>query len=360
MAFAAFRFYDDRIASPERSLTMAHFVSLEKYIPSPEDDITILYAPAGGSALVGLWGFMDGGTACTVRVVAGPGSATVKDKRGSAVQVWALSKLSAASRIQAFSGDRPFSGVLEVTVSPQAANLGDQNKALLASSDPAQRAFIDKVPVQTVPLAKGIGDYAHSPMMGTVRGLAVHITAGLGAATSLKETFESRGASTHFVIDRDGGVAQYVAASIKAQAQGPGNSHFLSVEMVGRGENSGACQAMTDPQLQKLRALWGWVRSQHPTVPNRLGWTYSGLGKALATQMKTLYRDMARELSDLHYCHGDSDSIATCVDSSGLSCHYWLDNAAKPCPGIAIMGQLPQVLGHPRVRIAGDQDYILG
>ena len=54
---------------------MAHFVSLQRNPPSPEDDINILFADAGGNAQAGLWCFMDGSTACTVKVT-GPGTAT--------------------------------------------------------------------------------------------------------------------------------------------------------------------------------------------------------------------------------------------------------------------------------------------
>ncbi|HCB13067.1 MAG TPA: hypothetical protein DEP36_05795 [Gammaproteobacteria bacterium] len=337
---------------------MAHFVSLERYIPLPEDDVEFVYAAANGTAQLGLWGFKDGNIVCTVRVISGPGIAIAKEQRGS-VQVWSFRGLTTASRIQAFSGNRPFTGVLEVREVPQTATLGEQNKALLSSNNPAERAFIGSAPVPAVALMRGIGDYAYAPKMGMIRGLAVHITAGAGAANSLKNTFESRQASAHFVIDRGGDIVQYVAASIKAQAQGPGNSHFLSVEMVGIGDNSGACQEMTEAQLHKLRQLWAWVREQHTSVPNRLAWAYSGMSKGLSNTLTKLYRDMANALSDLHYCNGNSDSISACIDSWGLSCHYWLDNAAKPCPGIAIMGQLPQVLGYPRVRVTGDEKFIL-
>lgn len=338
---------------------MAHFVSLEKYVPSAEDDVKYLYSSANGIAQVGLWGFKDGSTVCTVRVVEGPGKATSGERRGTHVQVWSFSGLSAASKVQAFSGESPFTEKLEVRIAPLAASLGEQNKILLTGNNPAERAFIGGAPVPAVPMKKSIGDYAHSPKMGVVRGLAVHVTAGLGAANGFAGTFEANNASTHFVIDRVGNIAQYVAASIKAQAQGPGNSHFLSVEMVGLGKNDGSCQEMSEAQLLKLRELWAWVRKQHPSVPNRLAWTYSGTGKAMSPKLTPLYRDMAVKLADLHYCNGHSTSIPTCIDSWGLSCHYWLDNAVKPCPGIGIMGQLPQVIGYPRVRITGDESFIL-
>jgi hypothetical protein len=338
---------------------MAHFVSLERYVPLPEDDIEYLYAAGNGTARAGLWGFKDGTTACTVKVVAGPGTATGKELRGTAVQVWEFTGLTAASRIQAFSGDRPFTGVLEVRIAPAASTLADQNATLLSGNDPAERAFIQGSPVPAVPLTSAIGDYAHAPKMGMIRGLAVHITGGIAAANAWKGTFETRQASAHFVIDRDGDIVQYVAASIKAQAQGPGNSHFLSVELVGIGNNIGACQTMSEAQLNKLRQLWGWVREQHKGVPNRLAWSYSGSGKALSNALTPLYSAMAKKLAELPFCNGHSDSISTCIDSWGLSCHYWLDNAVKPCPGIGVIGQLPQVLGYARVRVDGDEKFIL-
>ena len=254
---------------------MSHFVELKLYIPSPEDDVNFLYAAANGTARIGLWGYKDGNTVLTVRVVAGPGTATPSELRGSAVQVWAFSGLTAASRIQAFSGIRPFTGVLEVRIAAPGNTLAEQNNALLSGSDAAERLFIGGAPVPAVALEKGIGDYANAPKMGTIRGLAVHITGGLAAANGWKQVFEQRGVSAHFVIGRSGDIVQYVAASIKAQAEGPGNSHFLSVEMVGLGTNTGACQEMTDVQLAKLRELWGWVRDQNPSIPNRLAWAYS-------------------------------------------------------------------------------------
>ena len=337
---------------------MAHFVSLQHNPPSPEDDIDILFADSAGNAQAGLWGFMDGSTACTAKVT-GPGTATPGVKHGMTTQVWSFKGLTAASRIQGFSGTRPFTGVLEVHLGAAGAALGGQNKAMLAGSDPDERAVIAGEFVPTVPLESAIGDYRHAPKMGTVRGLAVHITAGAGAANSLKQTFEDRGASTHFVIDRSGSIAQYVAASIRAQAQGPGNGHFLSVEMVGLGANNGACQMMTLAQLATLRSLWSWVRLRHPGVPNKLARAFAGK-KGIGTALAEIYEKMAYAVAGSPFGSDVSDTIGTCIDSYGLSCHYWLDNAVKPCPGIGIMGQLPQVLGHPdRIAVDGDAKYIL-
>src|SRR5690349_5421482 len=119
---------------------MSHFVALKRYIPSPEDDIDTLYVPPSGAALVGLWGCKDGDTVLTVRVISGPGTAMPKEMRGTAVQVWSFTGLTAASKIQGFSGSRPFTGVLKVSIGAGASSLADENKALLSGSNPKERA----------------------------------------------------------------------------------------------------------------------------------------------------------------------------------------------------------------------------
>src|SRR6185369_5104193 len=97
--------------------------------------------------------------------------------------------------IQGFSGARPFTGVLKVQLGAAGPSLAAQNKALLAGSDPDERAKIAGVFVPAVPLETGIGNYRHAPKMSTIRGLAVHITAGGGKCDGLKDTFEARDAS---------------------------------------------------------------------------------------------------------------------------------------------------------------------
>ena len=339
---------------------MAHFVSLEKYVPSPEDDIDWFNIDASGSGSLGLWGCRDGTTKCDVRVVMGPGVAKAGEMRGSIVQVWSFKGLSSTSLIQAFSGSRPFTEQLAVKIASVSGSLAQLNASLLSEDDPMERAIIDDAPVDAVPLVKGIGEYAHSPRMESINGLAVHITGGGGRANGLRATFESKNVSAHFAIDRSGDIAQYVAASIRAQAQGPGDGHFLSVEMVGNCNNAtGACQEMTPAQIESLRKLWRWVYDMFPKVPWSMATAYSGRAKFLSNKLVPLYSDMAKELADLGHCAGESNSIPACISSTGLSCHFWLDNAVKPCPGIAIMGQLPEILFKPRVRIAGDEPFIL-
>lgn len=343
---------------------MANFVSLRDYIPDSEDDIEFIYADPSGTAKVGLWGIKDGATEATVQVVSGPGVATPAELRGTRVRVWSFTGLSVASRVQAFFGNRPCTGALEVRISGPGASVGDQNKALLAGSDIAERASIGGALVTAVPLEKSIGVNPSSPKMGTVRGLAVHLTGDSGAANSLKAFWERKGTSAHFAIGRSGDIFQYIAASIRSQAQGVGNTHFLSVELVGVSHPDGACQEMSASQMTTLRQLWNWVRSQHP-VPNQMARAYSGMGKPLSTILTPLFRDMAKALSALPLSSGDSTSIQDCVESRGLSCHYWLDTGGadlkgvRPCPGLGVIGQLPQIIGSPRVRVNGDADFIL-
>ena len=68
---------------------------------------------------------------------------------------------------------------------------------------------------------------------------------------------------------------------------------------------------------------------------------------------------MAKEFEDRGFSKPGAATINECVASCGLSCHYWLATHVKPCPGAAIMGELPQVLGLERVRVAGDEDFIM-
>ena len=93
----------------------------------------------------------------------------------------------------------------------------------------------------------------------------------------------------------------------------------------------------------------------------RAGARLDELDALMRRQGGRLRCDRAKRDPKVSECRGRvSDSIAACIDSYGLSCHYWLDTAVKPCPGVGIMGQLPQVLGQPdRVAVAGDGKYIL-
>lgn len=338
---------------------MAHFVGIFSGIPNPDvDALEVVYVDARGNGQVGLWGPVDTATgkACDVRVVMGKGKVTVAGKLGDRVLKFGLAGFSDDAAIQAFSGTRPFTAPLSVRRS-EAGTLAQQNATLLRSGDPDHVAYIDGRPVQTYPVTRGFGGYQTIHQMAEVNGLAVHITGGLLSLQGAKATADSTGNSAHFTIDRDGKIAQYVALSLMANAQGPGNKNFLSVEMVGKQKGVVTCQLMSVKQLEMLTKLWWYVYGHFPNPIARIATTFVG-DKSALTGPK--YAKVAKAMGEELVSRGLSDagrtSVNECVASRGLSCHYWLHMAAKPCPGVGIMGQLPQVLGYNEVRVKGDED----
>ncbi|NNM73089.1 N-acetylmuramoyl-L-alanine amidase [Enterovirga aerilata] len=343
---------------------MAHFVALLRGEPDPDlDALEYLYFSDGGTARVGLWGYWDiwAKRACTVKVVSGPGSAKPSNTYGSAVLAFDLKGLTERSVIQAFSGDSPFSGKLECKRGG-AGNLAAENKRRLDSGDPKEVYPGAKL----VPLKAGFGNYMHSPNMVGVNGLAVHITAGPGKADGFTGNFHTRKVSTHFVIDREGMTAQYVAASLQSQAQGPGNPNFLSVEMVGSQDLKKIqyTEAMTTKQLDALTKLWAWVFITFPAPQWQLAGIYTGhkrnkQGLGMGHGLDSLYPDIGADFASRYPCAGAQSSINSCINTVGLSCHWWLDTALKSCPGVPMFTQLPQVLGFSEYKLASLSKYQL-
>ncbi|MFO1328892.1 MAG: peptidoglycan recognition family protein [Rubrivivax sp.] len=337
---------------------MAHFVGIYSGIPDPDlDALSDLYVDAAGNGRVGLWGYIDTSTgkACDLRVVSGSGRVAAAGKLGGAVMAFSLAGVSDGAQIQAFSGARPFTAPLTVRRG-EGGSLADQNATRLASGDPLHVAQIDGRPVRTIPLTRGFGGYQVIHQLAEVNGLAVHITGGLLSLQGAKNTAESSGASAHFTIDREGNIAQYVALTLMANAQGPGNRNYISVEMVGQGTNDGACQLMSTKQIATLSKLWEFVYVNYPNPPWSLATVYGGDKSALTSPtVGRVSRAMAEELVSLGRAPASAATVNECIASRGLSCHFWLDMAKKPCPGVGIMGQLPQVLGYDEVRVAGDE-----
>ena len=257
--------------------------------------------------------------------------------------------------IQAFSGNRPFTQPIPV-ICRGSRSLGGENKQLLLSNDKNEVCHIGGKPIEVIPLTTGFGNYLHFPQMSQIHGLALHITTG-GNETlqSLKTGFEG-GHSTHFAVDRQGRIAQYIAASFQSQGQGEGNSNWLGVEIVGKAVGIKA-QPMTDKQLETLSNLWNWVYSTFSRPTWNLAAPYTG-DKKLGVITKH-YQNMAREFESLGYSKPGAATINECVASCGLSCHYWVASHVKPCPGAAIMSQMPEILGYSRVRLAGDESFII-
>ncbi|WP_163579762.1 hypothetical protein, partial [Klebsiella pneumoniae] len=69
-----------------------------------------------------------------------------------------------------------------------------------------------------------------------------------------------------------------------------------------------------------------------------------------------------KALADAFVARGDapttSDNLRVCIDSLGLSCHWWLDYYPKSCPGAPIMSQMPEVLGKSAVVLPGAEKYL--
>ena len=337
---------------------MAHFVSLIRAVPDPDlDALEVLYLSPDGSGRIGLWGFLDTATntVCTVKTSDGKGKVKAAEKKGTRVLAFDLSGVSDGATIQAFSGSKPFTEKLSV-VRRSAATLAKANEAMLKGGDSQNVCQIGGQPVDVLPLKKGFGNYQHFPQMSAVHGLAVHITTGGNESLmGLKTSFEN-GASTHFAIDREGRIAQYIAASYQSQGHGEGNSNYLGVEIVGKAVGV-KCQAMSDKQLVTLRRLWDWVYRTFPRPSWNLSAPYTGT-KQVGLIAKH-YQNMAREFEDRGFSKPGAATINECLNSYGLSCHYWVASHQKPCPGAAIMGQMPQVLGWDRVRIKGDEAFML-
>jgi hypothetical protein len=342
---------------------MAHFVALLRGEPDPDRDaLEYCYFTSGGAARVGLWGFYDiwAKQDCTVKVVSGPGTAKRSNKYGTRTLAFDFVGLTEQSVIQAFSGNNAFSGELQCRPG-NSGDLAAENEKRLLSGD--SRETPPDIGVKLVPLKSGFGNYKHFPYMVSVNGLAVHITAGGGTADSQQGNFQSRGVSTHFVIDRGGNIAQYVAASFQSQAQGPGNPNFLSVEMVGRqgAKNIHMSEALETRQLEKLQQLYDWVFWRFPAPKWQLACMFNGTkaGGILGYGIDALYKEIAEDFATRYTTAGTADSINTCINSVGLSCHWWLDTYLKSCPGIPIFMQLPEVLGFAPYKHASLSKYLL-
>ncbi len=337
---------------------MAHFVSLIRAVPDPDlDALEVLYLSPEGMGRIGLWGFLDTATntVCTVKVSDGSGKVKAAEKKGTRVLVFDLSGVNDGTTIQAYSGNRPFTAKLPVVRRGSAA-LGAENSKILKGGDAQNVCQIGGKPVKILPLAKGFGNFKHFPQMSAVHGLAVHITTGGNESLEgLKASFEN-GASTHFAIDREGRIAQYIAASFQSQGHGEGNTNWFGVEIVGKAVGAKA-QTMTDKQLVTLRELWHWVYLAFPKPTWNLAAPYTGT-KQVGTIAKH-YQNMAQEFESRGYSKPGGATINECIASTGISCHYWVASHVKPCPGAGIMSQLPQILGWSQLRITGDEAFMM-
>jgi hypothetical protein len=188
----------------------------------------------------------------------------------------------------------------------------------------------------------------YGPPLNRVRGLAIHTTWSYRSADE-KRMVESaindwnpRMAGAHFFIGNSGTLVQIVPLNRVAYAQGGVNgadNFWVSVEIQTRNEPA------NNEQLFSARILFQWLVGKY------------GFSKAVATGYvgKHLYGgadDWQRKLAENAKRDYDpitpkissttTTDISKSIDSSGLSCHYWL-NPVKPCPGVPLLWQLPDI-----------------
>lgn len=335
---------------------MAHFVALlgrKEGVDPAQDRLQVLCVNASGAPTAQIAVYGAGARGVTVKVVSGPGTVGAGASFGANMMTFPMSRLDSTSYLQAFKDGSAVSEALPV-VKVSGSGIAAQNEALLRGGGSTEVFRYGGRTATIVPLAKGFGGFQTYNFMPKVNGLAMHITAGGGSADSQKANYETRGASTHFVVDRSGAIAQYVACSMMANAQGPGNVNWISVEAVGQVVVKGSkilFDSLTESQVATLSDLFSWVYVTFPAVTSTLGTAFVGNKKAaggadIGFGLPKVYAKIAEVFTANGLLAATSTDINTCINSTGLSCHWWLDHAVKSCPGPLIMAQLPRILGY--------------
>src|SRR3990167_4131885 len=115
-----------------------------------------------------------------------------------------------------------------------------------------------------------------------VRGLVVHIAEGWFEGTISWQLNPKADVSSHFIVSRDGDIAQMVDTADAAWTQRSGNGHWLSVECEGftkdNERNPGGWEKLTDAQLDAVARLLHKCHQLHD-VP--LQTTTSATGRGL-------------------------------------------------------------------------------
>lgn len=156
------------------------------------------------------------------------------------------------------------------------------------------------------------------------RGLVVHIASGYYAGTIAWERNPDANVSSHFVLGRDGRLAQLVDTDNTAWTQRSGNGHWLSIECEGF--------ATGDPQ--------------HATHP---GWE-----TLTAAQLEQVAKVLLRGSSQ----YGYPLTLAHDPTGRGLGYHsmgaeHGYDWGHLYCPGEPIKAQLPTILARAQQLAAG-------
>jgi N-acetylmuramoyl-L-alanine amidase-like protein len=320
---------------------MAHFYNWDT-----KQAVSTLYVIKGqeNRAIIGLYGGYVDGNWLDVWQTSRSGSkarlAEETSKRvGYTYQAFKLEAVSEGDVITATRADGGlFAEPVTVVIVP-----GSNNAVALHSGDP-WNVFndADYTLEHKAPQVFALEHSWRSQRMGFIHGLAVHTTAGLNNyLQDYRKFWDDKGTSAHFVINRSGQIAQYVALSYQAWAQGPGNPFWISVEIVNAPDHFGKGAPMLEPQLKATALLFNWLSKRYG-FPLVLAAPYLDAQKNLGN-VYTDYQALAQGLSDANRDCG-STTPTGCIFSRGLSCHQWLQPNVKPCPGYEIIDQLPEIV----------------
>lgn len=154
-----------------------------------------------------------------------------------------------------------------------------------------------------------------------VRGLVVHIAAGWYEGTIAWQRNEDSNISSHFVVGRDGQIAQMVDTADAAWTQRSGNGEWLSVECEGfiasDSKNPGGWERLSDKQIDAV----------------------------------------ARLLLKCHQVHGVPLQTTTSPTGRGLGHHSMgADWGHRECPGTPIIQQKPAIVARAAALKNGDDD----
>lgn len=315
--------------------------------------------PGQGYVKLGLWGGAADGSKLSIKVhrngqvVSDGNGAAVKIQpvsydKGTHVQVVTIYGLRGGDFVRAWdSKGAPWTSPL-----PTLQNLSTGSAAIERWAKAVQvgEAFVlgrGLCPTATPYLALQSKKYGAMPKLKAscvggplvnVHGLAVHCTAGndasdafTAAAWRCVPTWNTNGASAHFVIAGNGALVQLVPTTHVAYAQGsPANAHWISVEV----DNNGRSE-MNGLQMDTLRALFRWVITAHGIPPS--------VATGCLFPKSKVFDEATSSVCD----NTTTDGYAA-IMSEGLSCHWWLEPTkgknSHACPGKGIIGQLADVV----------------
>ncbi len=178
-----------------------------------------------------------------------------------------------------------------------------------------------------------------SNAMGQVRGVAIHATAGRSKLEIHKGDWDARGVSAHFVVDREGWIAQYVSLNRQAWAHGPANPTWLSIELTAVPTATGGDE-MTDEQMVWTATLVRELADRY-RFPCEVATPYVGTHPLMGPGISKHFEKASQDIAFLVGSQAKTREEA--AKSTGISCHIWLHEKLGSCPGLPILNQLPDL-----------------